>query len=757
MGSPPGLRGEPKHPEPRAFGKPAGVGGNIRDMYAVPSADKVREEEQRKRQYAAELEAQIADRRARDRRDRDLRKQPDARPTGAYAPFVGAPQVQHFPPPQAAYQAQAAAAAAAMPQPPPYYEPTGAAAAPPPPPPVANYAQPLPAAPGAYEDPASAARRAMQAAAEAPALGAGRLPAAPVGAYPQATAEAAFAHVAKAAAEMKKAEYARELMAQMREKEERDKANKYANRLDDERVKREVAELAQRAGGAAGPAGHPPPVQLPKEEFYGAPRAVGEYSPSAQPSGAAIAMQAVPGGPMPVIRFRSDNPFGVDSAEAMAKQRQQEELQDALKLQIEEKKRRKQEEVDRERQEDAEYEARLQKERDALQEQFEREQNKEAERKKEALRALEEQQNKAQEAANRRLGKHRKRHSSPTKEEKRAARQESHAANIYVPPPAEYDDEAPSANQSPVAPRYDPRPPAGYDPRPPAGYDPRPPAAPGYGAPPQASDANMDRLRNELQREQAQIREQLHRQGRDMARLNERALSAESDADAARKELLALRQQLAEARLGGGGGGGGGGVDALRYAGAGPGAGGNVGLGGLGAYQDALGELSNAAPARGNQFGLAAELDRYDKSEVVSYERFDPPTIRKSGADGILRAANGGSIDMTASLAADSTFIPISGPGANNPLAGARLGDATSPNSKNIIDASQLYTRNQRRLEALNDLGDVASGDGPEAANQLDELLMRFVNAREGSLPPPTPSTEMGEELGAETRWITPA
>ena len=178
--------------------------------------------------------------------------------------------------------------------------------------------------------------------------------------------------------------------------------------------------------------------------------------------------------------------------------------------------------------------------------------------------------------------------------------------------------------------------------------------------------------------------------------------------------------------------------------------------------QDALEELSHPPRAPQVQFGLAAELDRYDKSENVSYERFEPPTLRKSGADGLLQAASGVSGDLTQSLDAESTLIYLPSVqragGPADPLgAGAGGGPEAPPAAKGVIDASQLYARNQRRLEALNELGDVASGAGADAANQLDELLMRFVNAREGSLPPPTPGTEMGDELSAETRWVTPA
>ena len=223
--------------------------------------------------------------------------------------------------------------------------------------------------------------------------------------------------------------------------------------------------------------------------------------------------------------------------ELEAKARAQAELQHALKMQIEEKERKKEEERRRVEEEDLADERRMQVEQERLREAFEREQELEREKAEERMRAEEEAYNLA---AN-----------------KRAAQKNADVAPPRRPqaqPPAQQE---PSPRQSEGGPppsggggggggRLPPRssgpPPTGQTEdgrlRSPGGYPLRGPTP--------AGARELAQLRAELQAEHQQLVKIMEAQNVNMAMLQRRAESAEKHSAEARVELAELRENLSD-------------------------------------------------------------------------------------------------------------------------------------------------------------------------------------------------------------------
>ena len=275
----------------------------------------------------------------------------------------------------------------------------------------------------------------------------------------------------------------------------------------------------------------------PPGDDYGARYGPAQAYPPRGPSQGPSGNYGVPPGP-PVITGPRGNFSARENAhphEIEARARAQAELQHALKAQIEEKERKKEEERRRKEEEDLAEERRLQIEQERLREAFEREQELEREKAEERMRAEEEAYTLA---AN-----------------KRAAQKD---ADVSVAVP----------RRPPPQPRNEPSPRQSDGGVPPSGGGGRPPRSSGHPPPTGATDGGDGRLRSpggyplrgatpagarelaqlraELQAEHQQLVKIMEQQNVNMAALQKRAEAAEKHSAEARVELAEMRENLSD-------------------------------------------------------------------------------------------------------------------------------------------------------------------------------------------------------------------
>ena len=275
----------------------------------------------------------------------------------------------------------------------------------------------------------------------------------------------------------------------------------------------------------------------PPGDEYGARYGPAQAYPPRGPSQGPSGNYGVPPGP-PVITGPRGNFSARENAhphEIEARARAQAELQHALKAQIEEKERKKEEERRRKEEEDLAEERRLQIEQERLREAFEREQELEREKAEERMRAEEEAYTLA---AN-----------------KRAAQKD---ADVSVAVP----------RRPPPQPRNEPSPRQSDGGVPPSGGGGRPPRSSGHPPPTGATDGGDGRLRSpggyplrgatpagarelaqlraELQAEHQQLVKIMEQQNVNMAALQKRAEAAEKHSAEARVELAEMRENLSD-------------------------------------------------------------------------------------------------------------------------------------------------------------------------------------------------------------------
>ena len=274
----------------------------------------------------------------------------------------------------------------------------------------------------------------------------------------------------------------------------------------------------------------------PPGDEYGARYGPAQAYPPRGPSQGPSGNYGVPPGP-PVITGPRGNFSARENAhphEIEARARAQAELQHALKAQIEEKERKKEEERRRKEEEDLAEERRLQIEQERLREAFECEQELEREKAEERMRAEEEAYTLA---AN-----------------KRAAQKD---ADVSVAVP----------RRPPPQPRNEPSPRQSDGGVPPSGGGGRPPRSSGHPPPTGATDGDgrlrspggyplrgatpagareLAQLRAELQAEHQQLVKIMEQQNVNMAALQKRAEAAEKHSAEARVELAEMRENLSD-------------------------------------------------------------------------------------------------------------------------------------------------------------------------------------------------------------------
>ena len=330
------------------------------------------------------------------------------------------------------------------------------------------------------------------------------------------------------AAARKKAEYQRALEEQIREKAERKAREKRAQEERELREEREAAEYNPwgKAGGGA-------PVRDDRghvvtnlkdmhndandrrdnaDAFRSPPRREPPRRPETPPNERA-------GGGLyqspRVHNFRSDK-SNMLPHEVEQKQRAQEELQNALAQQIEEKKRRKEAEIAREKAEAVAEEQRLAAQQQRLREAFEKEQAAEKAKAAERLAAEEEAYNLA---------------ASKRKEQERRDRGER------TPEPPSLQERLDNNAQRP---EYMNQPPPNWNQQ----QQPRTPPPPRGPTPAGAKELQM--LRDELQAEHAELMRAMKDQNEHMAMLQRRAEMAEKHSAEARVELAEMRENLSD-------------------------------------------------------------------------------------------------------------------------------------------------------------------------------------------------------------------
>ena len=359
----------------------------------------------------------------------------------------------------------------------------------------------------------------------------------------------------------KKQAYQRDLEMQIAEKARRKAAEKRAQQEMDSRDARAAMTRdpwGKGGGGApvARAAAGPHPNGIPYEPYAyghagpGHDRPTGYHEPSADShqSGAspgveqdAYPTQIVPGGragvpgmgrfaasasnpnpapshvPGPRVSLFARGHEDMHPAELEAKNRARDELQHALRLQIEEKRLRKEEEKARREAEEAADQRRLAIEQERLREAFEREQAEERAKAEERMR-LEEEAYRA--AADK--------------------RREQKLVDMPMPEPREpkgvsgRDDDATSVDANRGAPRFvSTGPPPAAAPPPPRGPTP-------------AGARELNQLRSELQQEHRELMAAMAQQNANMAILQKRAEMAERHSAEARVELAEMRENLAD-------------------------------------------------------------------------------------------------------------------------------------------------------------------------------------------------------------------
>ena len=365
---------------------------------------------------------------------------------------------------------------------------------------------------------------------------------------------------AKAEKLRKKQAYQRDLEMQIAEKARRKAAEKLAQQEMDSRDARAAmtnnpwgkggggAPVARAAGGpshqhgyepyAYGQSGHDRPtgyVPEPSADSHHGGAPGGGVETDAYPT------QIVPGGragvpgmgrfaasasnpnpppshvPGPRVSLFARGHEEMHPAELEAKNRARDELQHALRLQIEEKRLRKEEEKARREAEEAADQRRLAVEQERLREAFEREQAEERFKAEERMRLEEEAY---QAAADK--------------------RREQKLVDMPMPEPREpkgvsgRDDDALSADANHGAPRFAPT-------------GPPPPAAPPPPRGPTPAGAReLNQLRSELQQEHRELMAAMAQQNANMAILQKRAEMAERHSAEARVELAEMRENLAD-------------------------------------------------------------------------------------------------------------------------------------------------------------------------------------------------------------------
>jgi hypothetical protein len=356
----------------------------------------------------------------------------------------------------------------------------------------------------------------------------------------------------------KKQAYQRDLELQIAEKSRRKAAEKLAQQELDSRDARAAMRhdpwgpVSRGRGGGGAPMAHargadeyrPPDASgarpgydddrqsvpsygEPSTAYHGAPESRDSYPTQIVPGGragvpghgrfAASASNPNPspgGGAAPVgsrggafARGHED----MHPAELEAKNRARDELQHALRMQIEEKRARKEEEKARREAEEAADQRRLAIEQERLREAFEREQAIERAKAEERMRAEEEA---FQAAAEKR------------RERKLVDMPEPRGA----PPPR---GEAEEASRFPTYRRLRPGPPPAAAPPPPRGPTP-------------AGARELNQLRSELQQEHRELMSAMQQQNANMALLQKRAEMAERHSAEARVELAEMRENLAD-------------------------------------------------------------------------------------------------------------------------------------------------------------------------------------------------------------------
>lgn len=254
-----------------------------------------------------------------------------------------------------------------------------------------------------------------------------------------------------------------------------------------------------------GRAGVPGRSQV-RNSNYGNPLNPGASNPNPAPGSATRG----------ITNFRTENE---NPAALEAKHRQREELQHALRLQIEEKRLRKEEEKRELEREEAAEERRLQLEQERLRDAFEREQQIERQKAEERMRAEEEAY---QAAANKR--------------QERIVNDKPPMEEVVQRPPVQQrvsENEMNQNAQPQQQQQYQQQPPPQQVPLPPRGHTP-------------AGARELNQLRNELQHEHKELMVAMRQQNANMAILSRRAEMAEKHSAEARVELAEMRENLAD-------------------------------------------------------------------------------------------------------------------------------------------------------------------------------------------------------------------
>ncbi|KAK3281798.1 hypothetical protein CYMTET_10427 [Cymbomonas tetramitiformis] len=260
------------------------------------------------------------------------------------------------------------------------------------------------------------------------------------------------------------------------------------------------------------------------------------------------------GGGNLVGRFRSDNGM-MTHHEVQQRQNAQREMQEALQQQIDERKRIKDAEKAAQKAEEARENERLQREQQQLEQAFLQERNDKQQKHKQMMQDAE------QAAALAQAEKDRQR-----AEKERLDQLDAEPARGGGPPGVPHAHQPGSRERTPPSLRErqeaggraervgwdDAQNAAGVAPRrPPSGDRDNPPPREGHsrrdrpGSGDGYRQSDVTKLREELHREQIGLREQMVKQGEDLLSLRERARQAELETEQARAELRGLREEVA--------------------------------------------------------------------------------------------------------------------------------------------------------------------------------------------------------------------
>ena len=535
-----------------------------------------------------------------------------------------------------------------------------------------------------------------------------------------------FQQQQQSAARQKKAAYQRELDEQVRlkaEAKEREKRERF------ERDARERREIARYDPWGKGGGGAPMRDQggnvvtnlkdlrddynerqlnpgMPPPDYHYDPRSPG--GPAADHVGN-LMIQG---------RFRDGQIGDVDPRELAAKHRQRDELAHALEQQIEEKRRKKEAEKQREAEEDLKEERRLKAEQERLRAAFEKEQENERLKAEERARAEEEAFDLAK----------RQEQDRANKPARRAPRRD----------PDDEDDGPPygprggaNANAAPA----DGPPPPGY--LPPRGPTP-------------AGARELSALRMELQQEHTELMRAMQAQNENMRMLQERAEMAEKNGLEARMEILEMKENIAD----------------------------NVFLSQLppvpgsdqdrrrvviddaredyGAFMRDIDSRIDPFKDAGKDYSADVRASQtFDANEsMVGESTFVFPGQTLSAAsflgDGVGGVAPpkkqagprhntlddidefGGGDVMGLGPDADASGLPPDGPEPGRRYPSDGPPDTAASTASDGL--TKIYAKNEARLRALGDAG--GDGDRPPAdADQLDNLLQNFLRVARGATP----------------------